>query len=153
MTKLLQVCGALCVSILIGIIFILYFSRKTTLRESFTDSNRGELTTIDEFENSKNSVFYIKFWAPWCGYCKKMESDWTRIYNDYNDKIVNKKRVKIMQIRDDNPILKTFTQMYGLSIDGFPTVIRMRLENGKPQIETYEKSRNYEAISSYIQNF
>tara|TARA_Y100000389_G_scaffold13037_2_gene11662 strand:- start:7848 stop:8180 length:333 start_codon:yes stop_codon:yes gene_type:complete len=105
----------------------------------------NEMTSLDQLRDESN-VYYIKFWADYCGWCTKMEGDWNQLKDKYHDTIVNGKRVKIYQISHENPLAKMFPQKYNYSIEGFPTILKLSGE----KIESYERSRNFESLSAYV---
>jgi thiol-disulfide isomerase/thioredoxin len=39
----------------------------------------------DEFTQSKTAVVFIKFFAPWCGHCKKIKDNWQKLAEEYNN--------------------------------------------------------------------
>lgn len=151
MLSYFKLCGIVCVICIIFFISIILFAKKNIF-EKFSNSSDGEMTSFDQFDSSSNSTFYVKFWAPWCGYCQKMESDWNKLYEKYHNKTIKNSNVKIFQIQDENHLAKQFSQKYNFTIKGFPTILKMQFSDNVPKIESYEGTRTFEAMSSYIEN-
>lgn len=151
MLSKLKMCGVVCILCVLFLISILMFARKNIF-EAFSTSSDGEMTSFDQFDSSSDSIFLVKFWAPWCGHCRNMESDWNNVYNKYHNTTVNNRNIKVYQIQDENPLAKQFSQKYNYTVKGFPTILKIRFVNQVPKIQSYEGSRTFEALSSFIEN-
>ena len=110
---------------------------KAVLEENvyiLTDKNGDKFIAEEEF-------VFVKFYAPWCGHCKKMAPDYKELGAKYN---VDGSRVKIAKV--DSTIHKEFSGKYG--IEGFPTL--KLFVNGEPI--DYSGERTKDAITSFISN-
>lgn len=99
---------------------------------NITPDNWDETVT-----NSGKSVF-IKFFAPWCGHCKKLKPDWDLLSDHYS----NSKSVIIGDV-DCTGDGKTLCEKYG--VKGFPTLKRF----WKKSSEDYSGERSYDALKKY----
>jgi protein disulfide-isomerase-like protein len=67
--------------------------------------------TVTDQSNTKN--WFVKFYAPYCGHCKKFAPTWTEFADKYSD-IVNVAEV-------DCTVQTTLCDTY--SIKGYPTIL------------------------------
>lgn len=93
----------------------------------------------ENFINKEEFVF-VKFYAPWCGHCKKMAPDYQELGAKFN---VDGQKVKIAKI--DCTVHKTFSEKY--KIEGFPTL--KLFVNGEPV--DYQGERTKAAMLDFIQ--
>jgi len=74
-------------------------------------------------KNFDNLVFnsgkagFVKFFAPWCGHCKKMKPDWDRLGEEFEDS----KKVIIGDVDCTSPGGKPLCERFGTQ--GFPTIM------------------------------
>jgi protein disulfide-isomerase A1 len=89
----------------------------------------------DKVKNSGKAVF-VKYYAPWCGHCKKMAPDYEKIGEHYkgNDKIL------IAEMDS------TENEVSSVEVQGFPT-LKLWL-NGEPV--DFEGDRTFDGIKSFI---
>ena len=65
-----------------------------------------------------NMVTIVKFYAPWCGHCKSLAPTWADVESQYNNKKVNGKTVKVLQVNcDENTKLAEKHD-----VKGYPTI-------------------------------
>jgi len=97
---------------------------------SLTPENYSSLTD--------GKTVFIKFFAPWCGHCKKMAPDWEKLADEWADK----SDVLIAEIdctAEGKPICDE------AGIKGFPT-----LKFGDPlSLEDYQGGRTYSDFSTF----
>ena len=43
-----------------------------------------ELTTATWDAETSGKTVFVKFYAPWCGHCKKMKPDWDKLMEQWN---------------------------------------------------------------------
>lgn len=90
--------------------------------------------TFDNFVKENNNVF-VKFYAPWCGHCKKLAPTWDELAETFVD--------------DDVVIAKydaTANENEGVDIKGFPTI--RYYKNGNPI--DYNGGRDVESLKKFI---
>jgi thiol-disulfide isomerase/thioredoxin len=98
-----------------------------------TSSNYDELTA--------NKTVFIKFYAPWCSYCKRIAKDWERLSKDWKDNDVG--LVAAVDCTDHESGGKKLCNQLG--IESFPT-----LKYGDPfQLEEYSGGRSYKDLSAF----
>ena len=74
-----------------------------------------ELTPENWDEHTAGKTVFLKFFAPWCGHCKKMKPDWDTLMDEYKDH----PNILIADV-DCIEAGKSLCQDHG--VKGFPTV-------------------------------
>jgi protein disulfide-isomerase-like protein len=97
---------------------------------SLTPSNWDEMTS--------GKTVFIKFYAPWCGHCKKLAPDWKKLMAEFNDS-------KTMLVADVDCTAEGKPLCEANSVQGFPT-----LKWGDPSaLEAYEGARTLDALKKF----
>ena len=100
-----------------------------------------ELTPDNWDTATAGKTAFIKFFAPWCGHCKKMKPDWDRLMKDYADHDT----VVIAEVDCTGPG-KPLCDQNG--VRGFPT-----LKHGDPTaLDDYNGSRDYAEFAEFARN-
>ena len=90
-----------------------------------------------------NMVTIVKFYAPWCGHCKSLAPTWADVESQYNNKKVNGKTVKVLQVNcDENTELAKKHD-----VKGYPTI--KTFHHGK--VDDYSGGRDLASISEHIE--
>lgn len=104
----------------------------------FVTSNAIELTPDNWDEATAGKTIFVKFFAPWCGHCKKMKPDWDKLMDAFADSPTSLVAdvdctTEGKPICDDN------------GVKGFPT-----LKFGDPSaLEDYKGGRDYDSLKKF----
>ena len=100
--------------------------------------------TFDNWKESLNGKnAFIKFYAPWCGHCKKLAPVWDKLMDEYevNDQLVIKKV--------DCTVERQLCSEQ--QIQGYPTLkYWSETTEDKEQGDRYTSARDYRAIKKHI---
>ena len=82
---------------------------------------------------------FVKFFAPWCGHCKKMKPAWDKLMEEYEDSHILVADVDC--IKDGKALCDK------VGVQGFPTI-----KYGDPDnLEAYQGGRDYETLSKFAE--
>ena len=95
--------------------------------------------TTESFETLSDGKFvFIKFFAPWCGHCKKMAHHWERLMDEYKDS----ESLLVAECDCTSMHCKELCKKNGVS--GYPTI-----KYGDPMaLNDYKGAREYEAMKA-----
>jgi protein disulfide-isomerase-like protein len=97
-----------------------------------------ELTPDNWEAETAGKTVFVKFYAPWCGHCKKLAPDWNKL----TDAFSGSKTAGVYDVdctADGKPICEAN------GVQGFPT-----LKWGSPDaLEAYEGARSYDALKKF----
>ena len=101
-------------------------------------------------ETKVGTVVFVKFFAPWCGHCKKMKGDWEQLAEEYNGLKNKSGGVLVTEVDCTDSIVgggKALCKRFG--IKSFPT-----LKYGDPTdkvllFEDYNGNRSYQELSVF----
>lgn len=96
--------------------------------------------TFDAAIASKNA--FVKFYAPWCGHCKKMKPDWDRLGTEF----AGSNSVVIGDV--DCTVHQDLCGRF--DVKGYPTVKYFNAETGKSGA-AYEGGRDYDALKKFTE--
>lgn len=102
------------------------------------------LTSQNYDEVTKSKTVFVKFFAPWCAYCKRMEKDWDKLWHLWKDSDVG----LVAQVDcTDTSKLGGKTLCNRMGIRSFPT-----LKYGDPNdLEEYDGERTLEDLSAFAE--
>ncbi|KAJ1642233.1 protein disulfide-isomerase precursor, partial [Dispira simplex] len=86
-----------------------------------------------------NDLMMVEFYAPWCGYCKKLAPEYEKAATALKPKGIPLAKV-------DCTTEENLCSKYG--VKGYPTLLTFR--KGQDEPSKYEKARNEQGIVSYL---
>ncbi len=102
-----------------------------------------EISSVSAFSDTlgEGKHVFVKFYAPWCGHCKRLAPTWTDLAKAYegNDKI------KIVKV--DCTVQKEICTSEG--VRGYPTL--KFFKEGSKEGEKYQGRRTVEDFQKFIQ--
>jgi len=102
---------------------------------------KHELTMATWEEATLDKTVFVKFFAPWCGHCKRMKPDWEKLVKEYS----NSSTVAVAAV-DCIGAGKSLCTLAG--VKGFPAI-----KYGDPSdiqgMEDYKGQRTYKSLSSF----
>ncbi|XP_017088141.2 thioredoxin domain-containing protein 5 homolog [Drosophila bipectinata] len=105
-----------------------------------------QVTGEEEFEKAiAEGIAFIKFYAPWCGHCQKLQPTWEQLATDAQQAQSDVKIAKVDCTAPENKQICIDQQ-----VEGYPTLFLYK--NGKRQNE-YEGSRSLPELQSYLKKF
>lgn len=103
-------------------------------------------TSHDEIVQDEKKDVFVKYYAPWCGHCKKMEPTLEELAQIYaGDKAAHEKVVIADLDHTENDIS-------GVEITGYPTLVLYPADK-KAEPVTYEGARDLESMAQFIKNY
>ncbi|XP_018328109.1 thioredoxin domain-containing protein 5 homolog [Agrilus planipennis] len=104
-----------------------------------TSDGLVELTAENFEKHVSQGKHFVKFYAPWCGFCQRLAPTWEQLASKWKfDGGVTVAKVDCSQYR-------TFCDQY--EIKGYPTLLW--IENGE-KIDRYQGQRTLESLEEYI---
>jgi len=96
--------------------------------------------TFDELVISNEKDVLVEFYAPWCGHCKALESDYTLLGERFaeNENIVI---TKVDATKNDAPV----------EVQGFPTLMLFRSGHKEEAPLEYSGERTADALETWLQ--
>ncbi|GAA0154747.1 chaperone [Lithospermum erythrorhizon] len=92
---------------------------------------------FDEFVSKSKDLWFVEFFAPWCGHCKKLAPEWKKAANNLQGK------VKLGHV--DCDVEKSL--MGRFNVQGFPTIMVFGADKDSPIV--YDGARTASAIESF----
>ncbi|PRW61379.1 thioredoxin domain-containing 5 [Chlorella sorokiniana] len=99
--------------------------------------------TTDSFAEAvgDGKVYLVKFFAPWCGHCKRLAPTWDQLGDAFKDS----DRVVIASV-DCTEQKEVCTQA---EIRGYPT---LKVYHGGKAVDSYRGGRDLESLKAYVQD-
>lgn len=99
--------------------------------------------TLGEHVGGSKGVF-VKFFAPWCGHCKKMAPDWEQLAGVYADS-------NTFEIAEMDCTVETNQEVCkAQGVKGFPTLKAFPI--GSDQSEDYKGERTFEGFKAFVED-
>ncbi len=129
--------------------FLTFFNKKNNYK---LNGKSIELTPNDfneqcQLKNFNNQIVLIKFYAPWCHYCKLMKNDYeqvAQIYNKSNSNIIIAE-LDCQKYPEIQAKMNSFAN--GPKIPGYPSLL---LYKNNLYFKTYEDIRKANNIIKFI---
>ena len=118
------------------LLIIVIFSNVNGKLTSITNNNVEEILSSESGQHK-----FVKFFAPWCGHCKKMRPDWDKLADqNTNDNII---------IADvDCTVEKKLCEKY--KIEGFPT-LKYFMPNDEDADDYSGNDRSFSGLSEWVE--
>lgn len=131
---------ALIIIIIALVIYIIqYQSSFSVLDNTLKDGDDITPTILEQYNKSNhNKIIIVYFYAPWCGYCKKMSP----IYEEFATK-GKKYGFKAVKINADK-----FKPDKKYNVQGFPTIVGIKGNS----ITTYKASRDVNNLTMFAKS-
>uniref|UniRef100_A0A7S1F3G4 Peptidylprolyl isomerase n=1 Tax=Noctiluca scintillans TaxID=2966 RepID=A0A7S1F3G4_NOCSC len=97
-----------------------------------------ELTPDNWEKKVKGKTLFVKFYAPWCGHCKKLKPDWDKLMRDFK----GSKKALVAEV-DCTGDSQTICETHGVT--GYPTLMWGRGVN----LHVYEGARTYQDMKLF----
>lgn len=105
-----------------------------------------QLNGNTEFEKAiAQGIAFIKFYAPWCGHCQKLQPTWEQLATESDS---SESSIVVAKVDCTSPENKQIC--IDQQVEGYPTLFLYK--NGKRQSE-YEGSRSLPELQAYIKKF
>ncbi|KRT83659.1 Thioredoxin [Oryctes borbonicus] len=121
---------------------------KPTEKENVIDESKEEPQSLvlvlsgDNFvQGIKKGISFVKFFAPWCGHCKRLAPTWEEL----GKKFVNDNSVNIVKVDCTLEINKELCKEQ--EVDGFPSVFLYK--NGQ-KVSEYTGNRSLEDLVEFV---
>lgn len=101
-------------------------------------------SNFDENVLSSKDIWFVEFYAPWCGHCKALEPEWNEVATRFKGKV---KFAKV-DATTENQLSNRF------DIQSYPTILYWNYGEGKQAMNygKYEQARDAAAISTFANN-
>lgn len=100
--------------------------------------------TADSFKQGiEKGLSFVKFFAPWCGHCKRLAPTWEEL----GKKFFGNDNVNIIKVDCTLDVSKQLCNEQ--EVDGFPTLYLYR--NGR-KVSEYNGSRNLDDLYDFVMN-
>jgi len=97
-----------------------------------------ELSPANWDEQTAGKTVFLKFFAPWCGHCKKIKPDWDKLMVEYKDS-------KTVLVADVDCTAEGKPLCDSNGVKGFPTI-----KSGDPaSLDDYQGGRDMAALQAH----
>ncbi|XP_023017585.2 thioredoxin domain-containing protein pretaporter [Leptinotarsa decemlineata] len=109
--------------------------------KTVTKDTSGELTGDTFQTNIESGITFVKFFAPWCGHCKRLSPTWDGL----REKFSTNSKVKVFKI--DCTLEENKQLCNDEEVEGFPTLF---LYKDGERISEYSGSRSLEDLYEFV---
>lgn len=100
-----------------------------------------ELTPDTWDAQTAGKAVFVKYFAPWCGHCKRMKPDWDKLMAEYADS-------ESVLVADVDCIGAGKPLCDKIGVQGFPTI-----KHGSPDaLQDYKGARDFDSIEEFADN-
>ena len=108
-------------------------------------SNNGPVKVLvgknwNDIVNNTSSHVFVKYYAPWCGHCKKLAPIWDQLGDAFK---TYSKDITIAKMDS------TVNEVDGVNVSGYPTLIYYGKDDKEGK--KYEGERNLEALVKFVE--
>jgi len=102
-----------------------------------------DANNFDDVISGDGVTAFVKFFAPWCGHCKRLAPTWTQLADKYkdNDKVIIAK----VDCTSDGNKNKDLCNDQG--VNGFPT---LNIYRGGKKVEEFNGKRGLEDLTAFV---
>ncbi|GMI57353.1 hypothetical protein ScalyP_jg10482 [Parmales sp. scaly parma] len=104
-------------------------------------ATQATVLTPDNFDTATaGKTIFVKFYAPWCGHCKKLKPDWDKLMDEFEGH-------KTAMVADVDCTAEGKPLCEANGVQGFPT-----LKWGDPSnLEAYEGARTFDDLKKFAE--
>ncbi|CAG9853818.1 unnamed protein product [Phyllotreta striolata] len=106
-----------------------------------TQSVSGEITEEDFKNNIQSGIAFVKFYAPWCGHCKRLSPTWDVLRGKFSENSL----VKILKVDCTLEVNKQLCN--DEEVEGFPSLY---LYKEGEKVSEYSGSRSLEDLYDFV---
>lgn len=92
----------------------------------------------------KTEPCFVKFFAPWCGYCKMMKNDWDALEH------VTPKNINVTILEVENTMVEHLPLHIRQHVSGYPTI--MKIDKGGHEQTMFSGNRTTAEMLQFIKN-
>eukprot|EP00535_Pseudo-nitzschia_heimii_P011743 CAMPEP_0197196012 /NCGR_PEP_ID=MMETSP1423-20130617/32126_1 /TAXON_ID=476441 /ORGANISM="Pseudo-nitzschia heimii, Strain UNC1101" /LENGTH=252 /DNA_ID=CAMNT_0042649775 /DNA_START=483 /DNA_END=1241 /DNA_ORIENTATION=- len=102
-----------------------------------------ELTAATFDEMTAGKTVFLKMYAPWCGHCKAMAEDWSKLEGDFDGHDVA--FVASVDCTNEDNIMICVEA----GVQGYPTLVW----GGSADLQQYQGGRDYESLKAFADRY
>ncbi|OMH85986.1 Thioredoxin domain-containing protein 5 [Zancudomyces culisetae] len=125
-------------------VFVVAALTATSLAQNMNQVIDLGSNNFDSYMNWANGGAFVKFYAPWCGFCKKLAQPFAEMASTTGSQ---ESKILIGQVNCDNE--KALCQRY--KVRGYPTMLYFYNGNANNYIK-YNGERDASSLSSYVRS-
>jgi len=110
--------GAIIVCVALLIVYVYVYHIRSSSVDGFTENGERDGTSGDNAE----PVTIMLFYATWCTFCKVAKPIWDDVKQEYDDVLVNGRRVVFKEIDCSDKSAESTEMMDKYDVSGYPTI-------------------------------
>jgi len=119
---------------------------KTQKKEEVTEDAKDSVTVLDNSnfaDTIAKGVSFVKFFAPWCGHCKRLAPTWTQLA----DKYASTEGVTIAKVDCTSGENKNKDLCNAQGVNGFPT---LNIYKDGEKVEEFNGKRGLDDLAAFV---